>query len=123
MYTEKILIRKKQLESQIVQIQKELEKMPDGYLRCERNGRYIKWFYYHDGISEYVSKKQKALAEQLAIRKYKEMQLEELQIELRAIGAYLKCKKKSPCADDLLKDDSLYNCPTGTRQSIRCMCP
>ena len=108
MYTEKILIRKKQLESQIVQIQKELEKMPDGYLRCERNGRYIKWFYYHDGIAEYLSKKQKALAEQLAIRKYKEMQLEELQIELRAIGAYLKCKKKSPCADGLLKDDSLY---------------
>lgn len=108
MYSEKLLKRKTQVESQVLQLQKELEGLPRGYLRCERNGKYAKWFYYHDEIQEYVPKKKKDLAERLAIRKYKEMQLEEFQTELQAIEAYMKCKKKALCSEDLLQDDSLY---------------
>lgn len=108
MYLEKLIKRKTQVESQIVWLEKELERMPKGYLRCERNGNYTKWFYYHDGIQEYVPKKRKDLAERLAMRKYKEMQLEEFRTELQAIEMYIKCKQKSPCAENLLRDESLY---------------
>ena len=108
MYSKKLIKRKSQLEVQVRRLYKELERMPGGYLRCERNGKYVKWFHYHDGIHEYIPKKRKDLAESLAIRKYKEMQLEEVKTELQAIERYMKCKEDSPCSEELLKDTSMY---------------
>lgn len=85
----------------------ELEKLPSGKLRCERNGRYVKWFNHHDGTEEYIPKKCRKLAEQLAIRKYKEMLLKEFQVELNAIDAFLKCKNKgTEQASKLLEENS-----------------
>lgn len=109
MYSEKLSQRKLAVELQITQMKKELEKMPVGKLRCERNGRYVKWFNHHDGTDEYIPKKCRELAEQLAIRKYKEMLIVELQVELNAINAFLKCKNKSTVqASKLLDDNSCY---------------
>lgn len=109
MYSEKLIIRRKQIEEEISRISKELEKMPAGELHCERNGKYVKWFNYHDGIAEYIPKKEKEFAEELAVRRYKEMQMEELQTELKAINAFLKCRnRKSGQASHLLDEKSCY---------------
>lgn len=109
MYSEKLLQRKSQIESQILQMKKELEKIPQGALHCERNGRYVKWFNYHDGIVEYIPKRKKEFAEQLAIRKYKEMLINELQTEVKSIDAFLKCKnRKLKQASGLLDENSCY---------------
>lgn len=109
MYSEKLSKRKLAVELQITQMKKELEKLPTGKLRCERNGRYVKWFNKHNGTEEYIPKKCRNLAEQLAIRKYKEMLIKELQVELDAINAFLRIKNKgSVQASKLLDEDSCY---------------
>lgn len=107
MYYQKLLARKKQIESQLTMLEKELENLPPGELHLRRNGNYTKWFNHCDGRIEYISKKQSGLAQQLAVRKYKTMLLKELQLEKRAIDAYVNCmEKKSFAASDLLKDDA-----------------
>lgn len=109
MYSEKLSQRKELIETQIMNMKREMKKLPVGTLRCERNGRYVKWFYHHDGIVEYIPKKNKNLAEQLAIRKYKEMRICEMQTELNAIDAFFKIRNKTSVdSSQLLNDDSCY---------------
>ena len=108
MYSEKLLMRKVQVESQILRLHGQLDKVPKGYLCFERNGTYVKWYYCHDGIREYIPKKQKKLAERLAIQEYRKVQLAELENELNAIETYIECKRKSPCSENMLCENSLY---------------
>lgn len=109
MFYQKMLARSKELTSQILSIQKEIKKLPVGDLCCNRNGPYVKWYNRSCGKEEYIPKKQQAFAEQLAIRKYKLMQLKELQNEKEAISAYLKCHNKhQEKASELLNENSCY---------------
>ena len=109
MFYQKLLKRKKQIETQLISLKREIQKLPDGELHCRHNGSYIKWFHHHDGCIDYIPKKQKSFAQQLAIRKYKIAMLKELEAEKRAIEAYEKCMKKNPQkATDLLKESSAF---------------
>jgi len=106
MFYQKLSNRKNQIELQLIALKRELENLPPGELHFKRNGNYTKWFNHHDGRIEYIPKKQKALAEQLAVRKYKTVLMEELQTEKQAIEAYMKCvERNSLRASDLLKDE------------------
>lgn len=109
MYCSKLIARKEALCKQIQLLQKELERLPKGELRCRKNGGYTKWYQYRNGEEAYIPKKQRNLAEQLAVRKYKEALLNEMQNERNAIEQYLryqdKCKAK---ANDLLEESSMY---------------
>ncbi len=106
MFYQKLLRRKNQIELQLIALKKEVEGLPSGELHLRRNGDYVKWFNHYDGRIEYIPKKQRSLAEQLAIRKYKTVLMNELQVEKQAIGAYLKCMDRNPLrTSDLLKDD------------------
>ncbi len=107
MFYQKLSRRKDQIESQLIALKKELEGLPPGELHVKRNGNYTKWFNHHEGRIEYIPKSQRFTAEQLAVRKYKAMLLQELEVEKQAIEAYLKCMDRNlQRSSDLLKEDS-----------------
>ena len=86
-------------------IQKQLQKLPPGKLICSRNGTTVKW-YQGDGHSKtYIPKANRALAEQLALKKYLQQQEQMLLQEQAAITAYLKY---SP-AGSLSSDDPIFS--------------
>ena len=66
------------LTQKISDIQQQLKQLPHGKLIISHNGENIKW-YSSDGHSKkYIPKSDRALAEQLALRKYLTSLLEEL---------------------------------------------
>lgn len=85
-----MLSKYKQLEAQADALSSELQKLPKGRLICSHNGKYQKW-YQNDGERlSYIPKKNRRLAEQLAVKKYYSILLEDLLAEKRAINFYLK---------------------------------
>ena len=89
-FYKKALAENQRLEQEILSIQEKIAKLPVGKLICTRNGNYIKW-YQSDGKNlTYIPKKDKTLAERLAVRKYLTTQLAALQQEKTAIDFYLR---------------------------------
>lgn len=93
-------------------IQKQLQKLPPGKLICSRNGTTVKW-YQGDGHSKtYIPKANRALAEQLALKKYLQQQEQILLQEQAAITAYLKYSPAGSLSSDdphLLSDPACEN--------------
>ncbi len=86
----KIVSERNRLDEQIHTLQQHLKFFPEGKLICTQNGKYQKWFQ-SDGHSQvYIPKKNRQLAEQLAYKKYLQLQLETLYKERRAIEFYLR---------------------------------
>lgn len=109
MLYERMLKEQKRLEHEIQSIQSQLQLLPDGKLICARNqGRY-KW-YISDGHTKiYIPKKNKHLAEQLAIKKYLSTLQNDLLLEKKAIDSYLRnYHSDTPKAYQLLTDKAEY---------------
>ena len=85
-----MLSKSQELASEIKSLQARLTELPGDRFFCTcSNGRY-KW-YRNDGQKQiYIPKKERALAEQLAMKKYLSLRLEELLQEKRAIDFYLR---------------------------------
>lgn len=64
--------------------------MPDGKLVCVQNGKYDKWFHSYEKSCSYIPKKNKALAEQLAVKEYFSCRMKDLRDEQNAINSYLE---------------------------------
>lgn len=77
--------------------------LPPGTLICSRNGKHFKWYQCIDHLKTYISKKNRHLAEQLALKKYLSLLLEDLSHEKRALQFYLDHHSESPKAELLLK--------------------
>lgn len=76
-------------------IQNQLQKLPPGKLICSRNGTTVKW-YQGDGHSKtYIPKANRALAEQLALKKYLQQQEQILLQKQAAITAYLNITRRT----------------------------
>ena len=83
------------LTQKISDIQQQLKQLPHGKLIISHNGENIKW-YSSDGHSKkYIPKSDRALAEQLALRKYLTSLLEELLQEKKAIAFYDRHRPKA----------------------------
>ena len=67
-----------------------MRQFPRGKLICTRNGVYTKWYHRYKSKLSYIPKKKKQLAEQLAVKKYLTLRLEEVQKEKRLLQSYLK---------------------------------
>ena len=66
------------LQTQISHLQTELKKYPDGHLICSKNQSRCKW-YQSDGHNKvYIPKSNRHLAEQLSVKKYLSLLLEDL---------------------------------------------
>ena len=70
MIYEHALKEKKKLDQQINLLQRKINQLPDGKIICTHFGKYTKW-YQSDGKTQiYIPKKERHLAEQLALKKY-----------------------------------------------------
>lgn len=109
MIYERMQIEHERIKDEILSIEKQLCKLPEGSLTCARNGGHYKW-YYSDGHSQiYIPKKNRVFAEKLAMKKYLKQKLKELKNEKSAIESYLeKHTETSNSAEQLLINNSEY---------------
>ena len=90
MIYEQVLKEKQNLEQKIVRLRESLANSPKGTLICCHNGHNCKW-YNSDGHSRsYISKSNRKLAEQLALKKYHSLALRDALKEYEALTSYLK---------------------------------
>ena len=102
-----MLEKSKKLEERIKEIQFQLQKMPAGKLICSHTGPYCKWEKSDGHEKVYIKKKDKALAENLAVKKYLLSLLDDLNHEKIAIDMYLRHHSNyEPKAEKLLTESS-----------------
>lgn len=89
MFYEKMLKENEKLDNQIHTLQSQLKTLPDGKLVCASNGKWKKWYHSTKQGTMYLPKKNRKLAEDLAYKKYVQLQLENLNCEKEAINSYL----------------------------------
>lgn len=107
-------IEKDKLTAQIIDLQKEISRLPDGKLVCSNTGKYTKWYNSNGHDKVYIPKKSRKLAVDLAYKKYLAVKLDSLVSEIHAIDFYLRHHKDSvsavssllrtPCYQQLLSD-------------------
>ena len=105
----KLQRKKQELERKINSLEKRLKTLPDGKLICAGNGGYCKWYRSDGKTNSYIPKKNRQLAEQLAVKKYLILLEEDLQQERKAIDSILKFQKSDfGQAEQLLTEPSEY---------------
>lgn len=101
----KMIAEQKRLEQELKSIQNQICGFPDGKLLCVHNGNYIKWHQSDGHQITYIPKKNRELAQQLAMKKYLCLKAEELIHKQDAIQAYLQqCESET-------KAEELYELP------------
>jgi len=115
-----VLSETTQLKQKITNIQKKLCTLPDGKLICAQNGTGQKWYQSDGHTKVYIPKKNRKLAEQLAVKKYLSLMLEDLENELLATQAYLRHRSSVSKVEQLLTSPEYQNLltPYFTPQSL-----
>ena len=103
-----ILSKQFKIDKQIKSIKKQLKTCPPGKLVCAKNGKYQKWYHSDGHHKVYIPKKNRKLAENLAIKKYLLLLLDDLEKEKQAIDSYLKSTSNSKKSEHLLIKSSEY---------------
>lgn len=85
-----ISAERERLEKQILSLESQLKTFPEGKLICARNGSRYKWYLSDGHNPTYLHKKEQKLAEQLAVKKYLSLLLDDLQYEKQALDSYLQ---------------------------------
>lgn len=78
-YTE-IITGQNNIKTQIKNLQAKINSLPEGDLHCIKNGKYIKWFVTNRKTTRYIPKKERPLAEALALKKFYQFQMNELTV-------------------------------------------
>lgn len=94
------------LEKEAEQIRVKLQGLPAGKLVCVQNGKYQKWFQSNGHTQTYIPQNDRALAEKLALKKFLNAQLEDVEKEMRAISFYLRHYPKSRHTEAILSEAS-----------------
>lgn len=81
---------KEQLLKELDKICSLEKKFPKGELRCAKNESRYKWFVKNQEETIYLSKKEKDLAEKLAVKKYYSYKKQELETALSVCCAFLQ---------------------------------
>ena len=91
MFENEVKIRKRieYIESELKKYKQMGKSFPEGETIVAKNNNAYKWYVKYDGKTNYLSKKQKDLARQLALKKYYQYKTEELEQELRACQEYI----------------------------------
>ncbi len=96
------------LEKQIYSLATQLKRFPKGKLICTRNGTRYKWYRSDGHTQTYIPKKNRELAESLAVKKYLTLQKQNLEQEKKAVESYLKRYPQINEAEKLLAEKSGY---------------
>ena len=78
------------LQNQKKWIEGELKKSPAGCIRIQKRGNACRWYLYKDQKYQYIPKKNKQEAEDLAYKLYLETELEDIDQKLLALESFLK---------------------------------
>ena len=105
---EEMLIRRKELDKEILELREQIAKLPEGRLMCTRNGNYRKWYVCDRHKQTYIPKKDRIFAERLAAKKYLSELLEDKLREKRAVEAYLELCPRDAGAELLLNPQSPF---------------
>ena len=97
-----MISEKNRLEKEIRSIQSKICDLPEGKLVCVHNGKYHKWYQSDGHHLSYIPKKNRKLAEQLAMKKYLSLKQEELVKKRTAVDTYLQQDKVKNEAEKLL---------------------
>ena len=73
------------LQIKISNLEKQIQSLPKGKLFCTTNGKYHKWYHTTKKGTNYIPKKNRKLAEQLALKKYLTLQLEDAKHSAKAL--------------------------------------
>ncbi len=86
-----------EIQKRAASIEKELKSIedmekgwPKGELICAQNYKHYKWYVRDNGKAVYLPKKERKLAQQLALKKYYTLRKKELQRELAACTTYIR---------------------------------
>lgn len=102
----KVLKERKRLEDKIEKTKEQLKYLPEGKLVLCFDGRHkYKWFHSDGHTKKYIMKKNRALAEKLAYKRYLTEQLALLGREKAAAEAYLSKYQKSNLTSNHKVDD------------------
>ena len=82
-------LESQKLEEQIKTLQSKIKQLPEGEFYCTKNGKYFKWYHVLENKTYLLKKKFHFLAEQLAIKKFLSLQLNDCLNEKKAIDSYL----------------------------------
>ena len=72
------------IEKELKSIENMEKGWPKGELICAQNYKHYKWYVRDNGKAVYLPKKERKLAQQLALKKYYTLRKKELQRELAA---------------------------------------
>ncbi len=98
------------LKKEIHSLQKQIKNYPNGTLICTKNGKYSKWYMSNGDKLCYISKKERGIAEELAVKKYYTSLLEDLLYKQKAITSYLRqYDPNHEKVNHLLSNTSGYN--------------
>lgn len=118
-----LLEQKKVLLKEIENLEHRLISYPDGELICTKNGKYITYMHSLNGTYTYIPKKNADFINALSEKKFFSASLKDLQKELQAINAFLKCyKSDSSKIAELLSHPSyqkLFQSTTGDLEQWR----
>lgn len=104
-----MVARKDFLTKEISSLTSQLSLLPPGKLICTHHKNHYKWYHNDGQTTTYIPKKNRYLAEQLALKRYLSLKLKDLQGEKCAIDFYLRHYKGSPShAEDLLINSPEY---------------
>ena len=95
------------IDQKINEIQSQLKCLPEGKLTIAHNGKNTKWYQSDGQNRKYIPKSNRTLAEQLALRKYLSLVLEELLQEKTAISFYDRHRSIESKSALILQDSSL----------------
>lgn len=90
MLYQKMLSESQKLKEQILFLEQEISKLPDGKIFCVNDKNRIKWFHSDGKNHTYIPKKERSYAELLAYKKYLLQVLADCQHEDGAIEFYLR---------------------------------
>lgn len=103
-----LLEHKKYLLKEIQTLKHRLVSYPAGELICARNGKYVTYIHSLSGVHTYISKKDISFIKRLGEKKLISASLEDLQKELQAVNAFLKCYKSDSSKVEQLLSQSHY---------------
>ena len=74
------------MQTTISDLENQIKQLPKGKLFCTTNGKYHKWYCTTEHGTEYIPKKNRKLAEQLALKKLLSLQLEDAKQSVKALN-------------------------------------
>ena len=105
---EQMLTEYKKLDQKIKVTKEQLQNLPSDKLVLSHNKNHYKWYQSNGHTKTYIPKKEQKLAENLALKNYLTLSLEDLEKEKGAIQLYLKHHNSTSKAEQLLEQSTEY---------------